>query len=1271
MVRRVAYVFAAVLVLIAALTLALRFALSQAGDYTDDVVAMLSEATGAEVKVGAMQVVLRGFEPIVELSQVEVKPPGVSDEALRARRLHVEFDLLASLLSGAVKISSLRVLDTDFLIETDAEGRSRVSGFLPLDGLLKDAPGGTAAGVGLYLEHANIRWRNERAGTDHEFRNVSVAFESRDGHFRFGLKTFLPAALGRFLHVVADFDDGAPFGGNDRGNDRAGRIYVRADDADLAQWARLAGRSGDVAGQLNAELWGDWRAGALRRLDGEVACDACTAEAGAQPEPFSVRTRLSWEGYEDGWRLGMLDFGWQAPRLTPGLAIQNTDAAIDYYEDGANLVLKMPVLDAALLGAGARFAAQRQGRAPGQAVEVFAGSGSASLSASLSHPDFTPPEFSIGGDGRDRLRLIEDGMRFIAEYAAGYVDRLLSLSAVETVRGELALEKVSARFPGWSDRSFDFDEVSSSLRYLDDGSTRALHADGLSVSLGGARLGGRLAWLGGEAPSLDLALDIQNLPLTSIGGLLPRDGLNPRLKAWIERAFDAGVLESARVELAGAPSSFPFKDGGGRFHAEGGVSGATLNYQTDRRPLHKLDARVVFDNQTLTVEASNLEHYGLQSQSARVEMKDLTRPFVTVAASGAGPLPGVFDYLKDARLVNADGVVMRSLEPSGGSRLDLSVEAPLSKKVDEPVSVSGALSFDGAALRIAPLDLEFSGLTGVLDFDRNGGSSQSLAATLNGVPVRAEAAPAQAPDQGATMLEIEGDLAAAELIDLSQTPLSDAVRGTAPWKADLLIPSLRAGGEYELQMSLSSSLEGVEVVLPSPFGKTTAQRREFSADVKLGEVSRYGLSYGGDVRAALVKGAGASYGYLHFGPSEPPPAERGRFKVGGMVAQPVELDDWLGLSDAGGGLGPYLNDVALSFAELRKGGETLGETFVGVEPGEGGRRLRIDAAWAQGWVAIPDAEDGAVFAKMERLFLPKSTPTGASKLDPADVPPLEIEVGEFRLGNLQVSNLHLVTEPSNRGMRIGRLAFEAGETASVMSGNWSLRGRDHRSNFRFDVNGRDYGKMLRVLGVSSSLKGGDGSLTGRVAWADLPARLTLEKLEGSVEVGLKDGVVEKADPGVSRLLGLFSVGHVVRRLSLDFRDVIEKGLAFDELEGKVSFRDSVMHTEDFVIVGPALAMSISGDTDVARKRYDQEVVVVPNLSSGLPVAGALLGGPIGAATVFLVDKLTNLGSKVDKVVTLRYHLHGSWDDPQVDFKGAPEVEKGPGKLKQLIEKVLP
>ncbi len=1266
MLRRVVVVL---IVLLAVLALALRFALSRVGDYEDEIVAWLSDVAGTEVQVGTMTATLRGVEPIAELSEIHIAPPDGAGRGLRVGRMRIGFDLFASLLSGQAEISALHIFDTDFLVVTDADGNSRVSGFLPMSFSAQDDPVRAPPDFDLHVERANIRWRNEQAGVDYEFENASAAFKSENGRLQLAARASLPASLGQLLHIAADLGDGDPADGVSGPAERwTGRIYVRADNADLAQWARLAGKAGAAQGILSAEVWSDWRGGVLQRLDSTLACETCTVADGFEPGPVSLATRLSWEAREDGWQLGLLDFDW----ASPGVTIEHSDAALVYREDDSRLVLRAPAFDEELLHTIVAERFREKG------VEIFGGHGALAVSAAIAHPDFEPPvrppvaaEVQAPVNASDWWRLMENNLQFATGYVSEYADYLRSSAAVKTARVDASLEKTAVRLPGWSEQTFDLDEISASVRYVDDAPAYTIDVDNLFVRFGGAQLGGRFAWTNGATPTADVALTVEDLPLTSVRELLPRTGLRPRLAAWLEQAFVTGVLKSARVELNGALSSFPFKDGGGWFYAEGEIADTTLNYRANRRPLRDLNARVVLDDQRMVVEASSLRYYDFESRAARAVIEDVMLPFVEVDATGAGPFASVLAYLKDERLVKPDSIVIRSLEPGGGSRLDLSVQAPLSKKVDKPLTVSGALDFDGASLRVVPLDLEFSDIAGKLNFDRGGGTARLLTAKLNGLPITAAAKPVE----GATSLALEGDLPVSQLFDLSATPLRDAVQGTAPWRADFLIPGLRADAEYELKTTLSSSLEGVAVALPAPFGKDAAQRRDFSADIVLGRQGKYVLSYGDEIKVALVRDprAAAPWGYLHFGDAAPPPIVRGVFRVGGEINEAVEIDDWLGLAGENSDVGSYLNHVEVSFAELRQGGEALGEASVAVKPRDGGHELQIAAPWAQGWVFMPAADDGVVFAKMEKLFLPKSaaadTDTGMV-LNPAAVPAFEMEVADFRRGDATVSNLHLVTEPMDGGMRIGRLAFEAGEVLATLSGQWVLDGQRHRTHLDLDVNGRDFGRMLRLLGVSSSLEDGDGSLTGRVAWDDRPAGFALEKIEGDVNVRLEDGVLEKADPGISRLLGLFSVGHIVRRLSLDFRDIIKKGLSFDTLEGEINFDNGVMRMEDFIITGPALAMAVSGDNYIAEKRYDQRIDVVPNLSSGLPVVGALLAGPIAGAAVYLLDRLTKFGSRMDKVITLHYRLHGDWDDPQVDFEGTPEAEKGTKGAGKLLDKVL-
>ena len=1257
--RRIAYIVAGVLVIAAVFVLALRFALSRVSNYQEPVVAWLSEVVGADVHVGSMQAALSGIEPVVELSNVQVV---LLDGSVggRIERARVGFDLFASLFGGGARISELHVSGTDFQIVTDADGNSRVAGLVPLpSGFLtrssiQDTPL-ALPDFSLRLERADIHWRNEATGIDHWFENVGAAFESDDGRLQFAANARLPGELGHFAHVAADLR--ADTGASGASGQWGGQVYLRADGANLAQWARLGGGQArpDAAGVLTAELWSSWRDGVLQRLTGLLDCEDCVADREA--DPVSVQARLSWEKQGGGWRLGLLDFGW----MSSGLAVERSEIGITYHEGVSRLVLRMPTFNTELLRSETGSALLRTA-----GVDVNAGSGVVKVSAHMSHPDFQPPVLSgETGSTQNFHDLLAGKFRFTARYAARYINHLVSTAEVKASSALIGLKGVAVKFSGWSDYLFRPDEVSVSVRHVGD--TYAV--DNLSVRFGDARLSGKFAWRGRNKASA--ALELKNLPLASIREFLPRQGGKPRLAAWLDQAFVGGVVKTARVKLDGALSSFPFKNGGGQFHAEAEVEGATLNYRAGRKPLREIDARVTFDNQRLAAEVSGLRYYDMKARSAQVVMQDVTLPLVEVDAIAAGPLASVFDYLKDAQLVNPDSVVIRGLEPGGGSLLDLSVKVPLSKKVDKPVTVEGALSFNRASLRVAPLDLEFNDISGVLDFDRNGGRASTLSANLNGVPVVAAAEPAGGELQGGTLLTIKGRLPVSKVLDMTNVSFDGAVQGSSLWQADLLIPGLRAGADYELKMTLASSLEGIEVSLPSPFGKSAPERRRFSADITLGARSEYALFYGREIRAMWGGHAPGKplSGYLHFGLAAPPSIERGHFKLSGRIDQAVELDDWLEMR--GPGLDVPVDKAVLSFAGLRKGGELLGEASVEFKSAAGGNELRIDSPWARGSALIP-ADGGAVSVKMEKLFLPKGPSTVAdTALDPATLPPLEIEIAYFRRGGLSVSDLNLATRPMDGGMKVDRLLFDAGKVRVTVDGQWLFDGRVHSSNFHVDANGVDYGKALKLLGVSNNFKDGSGFLAGDVTWEGSPVGFALKKLEGDIRLSLTDGVIEKAEPGIGRLLGLFSVGHIVRRLSLDFRDVIEKGLPFDTLEGNLNFHEGVMRTEDFVVVGPALMMVVAGDNLIAERRYDQRIDVVPNLSAGLPVAGALLGGPIGAAAVYLVDKLTNIGSKMDKTLTLRYRLHGSWDDPQVDFEGTPEVKKGAGKAGKLFKKMIP
>jgi uncharacterized protein YhdP len=132
-------------------------------------------------------------------------------------------------------------------------------------------------------------------------------------------------------------------------------------------------------------------------------------------------------------------------------------------------------------------------------------------------------------------------------------------------------------------------------------------------------------------------------------------------------------------------------------------------------------------------------------------------------------------------------------------------------------------------------------------------------------------------------------------------------------------------------------------------------------------------------------------------------------------------------------------------------------------------------------------------------------------------------------------------------------------------------------------------------------------------------------------------------PGVGRLFGLVSLAELPRRLTLDFGDVFGKGLGFDSINGDFRLADGSATTNNLVIKGPAAQISITGRTGLRAKDYDQYVLVVPHVGNSLPVIGAVVGGPVGAAAGLAVQGL--LGHGLNKTIGARYHVTGSWDKP--------------------------
>jgi uncharacterized protein YhdP len=138
------------------------------------------------------------------------------------------------------------------------------------------------------------------------------------------------------------------------------------------------------------------------------------------------------------------------------------------------------------------------------------------------------------------------------------------------------------------------------------------------------------------------------------------------------------------------------------------------------------------------------------------------------------------------------------------------------------------------------------------------------------------------------------------------------------------------------------------------------------------------------------------------------------------------------------------------------------------------------------------------------------------------------------------------------------------------------------------------------------------------------------------------------------VLGLFSVAALPRRLGLDFKDLTDKGLAFDSVHGDFELRDGNAYTSNLLLRGPAAEIGIAGRTGLATRDYDQTAIVTGNLGASPALAGALAGGPVVGAAVLLFSQVFK--EPLKGITRGYYRITGPWDNPTVERVDASAIK---------------
>jgi len=762
------------------------------------------------------------------------------------------------------------------------------------------------------------------------------------------------------------------------------------------------------------------------------------------------------------------------------------------------------------------------------------------------------------------------------------------------------------------------------------------------------RVDGRLDGRAGQPPRVDMTARIGTLEAAQVLEVLPVGIMDERLVAWLDRAITGGRMEAATLRWSGPLDGLPDPDDGGVFDLRIALADGVLRYQQDWPALRELAGELRFRNRgmLITADGGRIDSSELRQAQARID--DLSDPRLQITGELRGPLAGMQSTLQRSPILPASGRVDQ-LRWQGRGDLSLNLGFPFQGR---PMTLEGTLRLDGAAVSVAEPATGLEAIRGEVTFDRAGVTASGVRARLAGRPVVADA---ETLGRGeAARIRVSANTRMAISDWPGTAALADRTDGVAAWRVRWEHPGFMAAPDAQPgeRLRIRSSLEGIALDLPLGLSKSAGASTPLTLEWRQDAGAAWRLDYADRLRGVRDDGRLA----LHFGERWPSlPATASTQVTGSLpVLDPGQL--------AGTGTGA-LPDGRLPMPlrmELSVAGLEVSRWRIGA--------LDLDGEWRNGQASgsVSGSAEGRIEKpgpqadwrlRLQRLDM-RPRPAEATSDDAAgnggaplpsigiDLVAEQLRVSEASLGRLQLSQ-----SPAGATGQ-ARLQL-SGESVDLQARVDRVTDAERPNQLAFDFYTRNAGELLGALGLVDAMSQGEGNVSGDLAWQGGMLQPALATLAGDLSIDLRNGGLPAVEPGAGRALGLFSLSVLPRRLGLDFSDVVGEGLSFDRLQGTWQVEDGRMHTDDLSLTGPSMDLSLRGETDVARRRYDQTVTVTPQLSSALAFLGGLAGGPAAAALLFVTRGM--LESGVERLTDFTYHIGGTWDEPEFDLV-APDLE---------------
>ncbi|ETX11796.1 membrane protein [Marinomonas ushuaiensis DSM 15871] len=767
-----------------------------------------------------------------------------------------------------------------------------------------------------------------------------------------------------------------------------------------------------------------------------------------------------------------------------------------------------------------------------------------------------------------------------------------------------------------------------------------------------------------------ISLDLHGNNISALDRLtyIPDNALGEDLRSWIQDGF----AEIGQADVADVLIQSDLVEGAVP-HVRVRVAASDLDvaFHEDWPTAKKVNGVFEFDNTGVSVQIDTASLLGLPVNNLliTVPINEGAADWLNLQGQLEGEISTILTVLRKTPLKETVLLPFETWEAKGEIKSEFAIGIPFSKDIEPKVNLG--LDFQENHLLINNIELASYIKKGRFNYSTNEGITDSTfdVQTLGGASQLQLSSVNKENGRLAVIGDIVGTADLAQVAAWHKLPdtLIEKISGNVAYNGKLLINKTQEG---QVDLTINSDLVGVNIDLPEPIGKKAEEAKKLHLKVMQHEsdividtdynqlskarfLLQNGEFIGGEIilnggqnqtlNSAISKGLVLTGSFDHVYVQEWQSAFADLSSPASKGVEIPKLPEWI-------------NKIDLIVDEVVMNPQNTLNNF----------KVNYSAASDK---SLYVSSDEVNFSFLEKGGIPdlhfdflswNTAPSEDSDIVPSDRIPTEAPITASQIPNMTVSvdQLYIDEQPygdwqlkvSRDGdsvrVRVDPVSTKLKKGDFNGSLVWLDKGEESSVALLIAANGADLSELTGKFSSEAFVSSKKYKINVALDWEGHPFYFDRQSVAGRISFSAEDGNFNKVDelPAFLKFLGVFNAGALTRRLSLDFSDMYQPGLTYDDFSGELSLGDGILKTTSPITVdSPSAVLSLAGKANIVEEIFDETLTATFPLTGALPLAGLLWGTPQLAGLLYITDKL--IGDQLSKVTSVQYKIEGSFNNP--------------------------